>query len=63
MHTSSINLNEMCKIFRYIADKAEQTRCTALEKDYSGRMKFIVLNCSSELPGLCVNQLKMIEGE
>jgi hypothetical protein len=53
----------MCKIFRYIADKAEQTRCTALEKDYSGRMEFIVLNCSSELPGLCVNQLKMIEGE
>jgi hypothetical protein len=53
----------MCKIFRYIADKTEQTRCTALEKDYSGRMEFIVLNCSSELPGLCVNQLKMIEGE
>jgi hypothetical protein len=26
-------------------------------------MEFIVLNCSSELPGLCVNQLKMIEGE
>ena len=64
MHTSSINHNDdLCIIFRYIADKTEQTRCTALEKDYSGQMKFIVLNCSSELPGLCINQPKMLKGE